>query len=100
MTGDTIDAVEALRIGLADAVWPHAELLPKAKAIAERIVANGPIGVAEVKRLVNLGQSTPLEQALLLEQQSFAMMFSTEDQREGMTAFLAKPRRAPQFKGQ
>ncbi|MEO7730886.1 MAG: enoyl-CoA hydratase-related protein [Kofleriaceae bacterium] len=100
MTGDTIDAAEALRIGLADAVWPHAELLAKAKAIAGRIIANGPIGVAEVKKLVNLGQSTPLEQALLLEQQSFAMMFSTEDQREGMTAFLAKPRRAPQFKGQ
>jgi enoyl-CoA hydratase len=100
MTGDTIDAAEALRIGLADAVWPHAELIAKVKALAGRIVANGPLGVAEVKRLVHLGQSTTLEHALVLEQQSFGMLFSTEDQREGMTAFLAKPRRAPQFKGE
>jgi enoyl-CoA hydratase len=100
MTGDTIDAAEALRIGLADAVWPHAELIDKVKALAGRIVANGPLAVAEVKRLVHLGQSTTLDHALALEQQSFGMLFSTEDQREGMSAFLAKPRRAPQFKGQ
>jgi enoyl-CoA hydratase len=100
MTGDTIDAAEALRIGLADAVWPHAELMDRAKAVAGKIAANAPIGVTEIKKLVHLGQSTALEHALLLEQQSFAMLFSTEDQREGMTAFLAKPRRAPQFKGQ
>ncbi len=100
MTGDTIDAAEALRIGLADAVWPHAELMAKVKALAGRIVANSPLGVSEVKRLVHLGQSAPLEHALVLEQQSFGMLFSTDDQREGMTAFLAKPRRAPQFKGQ
>jgi len=100
MTGDTIDAAEALRIGLADAVWPHAELLGKARDIAGRIAANGPLAVAEVKRLVNLGQSATLDHALALEQQSFGLLFSTSDQREGMSAFLAKPRRAAQFKGQ
>ncbi len=100
MTGDTIDAAEALRIGLADAVVPHAELMDKVKALAGRIVANGPLAVAEVKRLVHLGQSTTLDHALALEQQSFGLLFSTEDQREGMSAFLAKPRRAAQFKGQ
>lgn len=100
MTGDTIDAAEALRIGLADAVWPHAELIAKVKELAGRIAANGPLAVAEVKRLVHLGQSTTLEHALALEQRSFGLLFATADQREGMSAFLAKPRRPPQFKGQ
>jgi enoyl-CoA hydratase len=100
MTGDTIDAAEALRIGLADAVWPHAELLGKVKELAGRIAGNGPLAVAEVKRLIQLGQSTTLEHAIALEQQSFGLLFATEDQREGMSAFLAKPRRPPQFKGQ
>jgi enoyl-CoA hydratase len=100
MTGDMIDAAEALRIGLADAVWPGAELLARARDVAGRIAANGPLAVAEVKRLVQLGQSTTLDHAIALEQQSFGLLFSTADQREGMSAFLAKPRRAAQFKGQ
>ena len=100
MTGDMVDAAEALRIGLADAVWPAGELIAKARDVAGRIAANGPLAVAEVKRLVQLGQSTTLDHALALEQQSFGLLFSTSDQREGMSAFLAKPRRAAQFKGQ
>src|SRR5262245_41074156 len=100
MTGDTIDARDALRIGLADAVWPHAELLGKVKELAGRIAANGPLAVAEVKRLVHQGQSTTLEHAIGLEQRSFGLLFGTADQREGMSAFLAKPRRPPQFRGQ
>jgi enoyl-CoA hydratase len=100
MTGDQIGAAEALRIGLADAVWPHAELMAKCKDVAGRIAANGPLAVAEVKRLVHLGQSATLEHALQLEQRSFGLLFATADQREGMSAFLAKPRRPAQFKGQ
>ena len=99
MTGDMIDAAEALRIGLADAVVPAAELMAKVKALAGRIAANGPLAVAEVKRLVHHGQSTTLEHALALEQRSFGLMFATSDQREGMAAFLAKPRRAAKFEG-
>ena len=53
-----------------------------------------------VQRMAQLGQSTTLDHALALEQQSFGLLFSTADQREGMSAFLAKPRRAAQFKGQ
>jgi enoyl-CoA hydratase len=98
MTGDSIDAQEALRIGLADAVFPQAELIGKVKALAERIAANGPLAVAEVKRLIHMGQSTTLEHALALEQRSFGLLFATADQREGMQAFLAK--RKAQFKGQ
>ena len=100
MTGDTIKSAEALRIGLADAVWPHAELLTRVRELAARIAANGPLAVAEVKRLVHQGQSASLEAALALEQRSFGLLFGTADQREGMSAFLAKPRRAAQFKGQ
>jgi enoyl-CoA hydratase len=99
MTGDTIHALEALRIGLADAVVPAAELMPKVTALAERIAGNGPHAVAEVKRLVHEGQSLTLEQALVAEQAAFAECFATEDQKEGMAAFLAKPRRPAHFTG-
>ncbi|HTR55975.1 MAG TPA: enoyl-CoA hydratase-related protein [Kofleriaceae bacterium] len=99
MTGDTINAAEALRIGLADAVFPAAELATKVKELAARIASNGPLAVAEIKRLIHHGQSIPLDAALALEQKSFGILFATADQREGMAAFLAKPRRAPKFEG-
>ncbi|HEX4454463.1 MAG TPA: enoyl-CoA hydratase-related protein [Kofleriaceae bacterium] len=99
MTGDAITAAEALRIGLCDLVVPAAELMATVKAVAGRIAANGPIAVAEVKRLVQLGQSAPLDVGLAFERQTFAAMFATRDQREGMAAFLAKPRRAAAFEG-
>ena len=100
MTGDTIGAAEALRIGLCDAVFPAAELAGKVRDVAGRIAANGPLAVAAVKRVMHQGQSTTLEHALRLETNEFGLLFATADQREGMAAFLAKPRRAPQFKGQ
>jgi enoyl-CoA hydratase len=97
MTGDSIDAQEALRIGLADKVVPGAELMDTVKALAKRIAANGPLAVAECKRLIHHGQSMPLDASIALEQRSFGMMFATADQREGMAAFLGK--RPAQFKG-
>jgi enoyl-CoA hydratase len=100
MTGDTITATEALRIGLCDAVWPAAELAQKVTDLAKRIAANGPLAVAEVKKLVHQGQSTSLDIGLSLEARSFGLLFGTHDQREGMQAFLEKPRRKPAFKGQ
>ena len=99
MTGEIIDAAEALRIGLVDAVVPHAALIATVRDIATRIGKNGPLAVAECKRLIHLGQSTSLEHALALEQRSFGLLFGTADQREGMAAFLAKPKRKPQFEG-
>jgi enoyl-CoA hydratase len=99
MTGDAIGAAEALRIGLVDAVVPAAELMTRVKAVAGRIAANGPLAVAEVKRLVHQGQSMSLDAALALEQRSFGLLFATRDQREGMAAFLAKPRRDAAFEG-
>jgi enoyl-CoA hydratase len=97
MTGDVIDANEALRIGLVDAVCPQADLMEKVRKLAKRISGNGPLAVAEVKRLIHQGQSTTLEHALALEQRSFGLLFATSDQREGMAAFLEK--RAADFKG-
>ncbi len=99
MTGDIIDAAEALRIGLCDAVVPHEALRDKVLAVAARIAKNAPLAVAEVKRLVHRGQSATLEHALALEQAAFGLLFATADQREGMAAFLSKPRREPAFKG-
>ena len=96
-TGDMIDAAEALRIGLADAVVAPDQLLTTVNALAGRIVANGPLAVAECKRLIHAGQSIPLDAALALEQRSFGLLFASEDQREGMDAFLAK--RTAAFKG-
>ena len=98
MTGDQINAAEALRIGLADAVWPAEELIAKVTELAQRIAANGPLAVAEVKRLIHEGQSISLDAALSLEARSFGLMFATADQREGMAAFLGK--RKAEFKGQ
>jgi enoyl-CoA hydratase len=74
--------------------------MTKVKELAGRIAANGPLAVAECKRLIHQGQSTSLEAAIALEQRSFGLLFSTQDQREGMSAFLAKPKRPAQFKGQ
>ena len=99
MVGDPIGAQEALRIGLVDLVCPQAELLGKAKETAAKIAANGPLAVAEVKRLVHQGQSMSLEASLALEQKSFGLLFASADQKEGMAAFLAKPKRPARFEG-
>jgi enoyl-CoA hydratase len=97
MIGDPIDAAEARRIGLADEVFPADQLMVKVGELARKVAQNGPLAVAEVKQLVNVGQSVPLDAALALEQKSFGILFSTADQREGMAAFLEK--RPAKFEG-
>jgi len=97
LSGDTIDAAEALRIGLVCAVVPHAELLDKAKDLARRMAAAGPLAVGQAKRAMNHGYDLSLPAALELEKQTFAALFGTQDQQEGMGAFLAK--RKPAFQG-
>jgi enoyl-CoA hydratase len=90
LTGDQIGADAALRIGLCDAVFPAEELMDAARAVALRIAANGPLAVAEAKRVIQQGWSLRLDEALALEGEAFAGLFATSDQREGMAAFLAK----------
>jgi enoyl-CoA hydratase len=97
LTGDTIGAEEALRIGLCEAVFAPEDLMGKAIAAARRAAANGPLAVAEAKRLIHVGQSISLEAACELERVAFAGLFATDDQKEGMTAFAAK--RPPAWKG-
>ncbi|WP_428263858.1 enoyl-CoA hydratase-related protein [Haliangium sp.] len=96
-TGEMIGAAEALRIGLVDAVVEPGALMDKVAETAARIAKNGPLAVAEAKKLVHMGQSMSLESAVALEQRSFAGLFATDDQKEGMAAFLAK--REAAFRG-
>jgi enoyl-CoA hydratase len=97
-TGEVIRADEAYRIGLVDSLSEPDELLDKARATGQAILKNGPLAVAEAKRVIHVGLSMTLEQGNQLEQLAFASLFDTDDQREGMAAFLAK--RPPEFKGQ
>ena len=96
-TGSVISADEALRIGLVDRVLAPDELLAAVGETCEQIAANGPLAVAEAKRMIQQGQSMTLEHACELEIRSFASLFGTDDQREGMAAFLAK--RSAKFEG-
>ena len=91
-TGDLIDATEALRIGLVNAVVPAGELLARARATAKKIESKGPLAVAQCKRVMLRGQDVPLPVANELEAQAFASLFGSEGQREGMATFLAKRR--------
>jgi enoyl-CoA hydratase len=89
-TGDAIGAEEALRIGLVNAVVPHAELMGKVKEVATKIAKKGRVAVGQCKRVIFSGEGVPLDTANALETQAFAMLFATSDRREGMSAFLEK----------
>jgi enoyl-CoA hydratase len=90
MTGDTLSAEEALRVGLVNAVVPHAELLPRVREVAKKIASKGPLAIAAAKRVIARGADVPLPTANELEATAFAALFDSEDQREGMKAFLEK----------
>ena len=89
-TGDTLDANEALRIGLVNAVVPAGELLAKVRDVAKKIESKGPLAIAQAKRLVYRGEDVPLAVANELEAQAFSALFGSLDQREGMKAFVEK----------
>ena len=89
-SGAMIDAAEALRIGLVNAVHPHEELLPKVDALAATIAQMGPVAVARAKDVLREGEGRPLHDANPLEVAAFAACFTSEDQKEGMAAFLEK----------
>jgi enoyl-CoA hydratase len=93
-TGDTIGAEDALRMGLVNAVVPHAELLPKVKEVAAKIASKGRVAIAQCKRVLFSGADVPLDVANALETQAFAMLFGTNDRKEGMSAFLEKRKAA------
>lgn len=97
LTGAIIDAREADRIGLVTEVVPDAELMERARALAVEIAGLPPVALAEIKDVALTGEDLPLAAALALERKAFQLLFSTEDQKEGMGAFLDK--RSPDFKG-
>ena len=97
LTGDQIDAAEALRMGLVSKVVERAELMNTALAIANRIKANAPLAVRAVKRLVYEGLDMPLPNALKVERYVWGTLRNTEDRIEGRKAFTEK--RPPVYKG-
>ena len=74
-----------------------ADLMPRARALAERIAGRAPLAVAAAKRAVRVGEDLPLPRALMVEQEAFAALFASQDQKEGMRAFLEK--RPPSWQG-
>jgi len=90
LTGETIDAAEAHRIGLVQRVVAPADLLPEAKRIAATIAAKAPLAVAATKRAIADGISLPIESGLGLEALGFGTLVDTEDFAEGTKAFLEK----------
>ena len=97
LTGERLTAQEALRIGLVNEVVPVHEVLPRARAIADRIARNGPLAVRKIKETVlqSIGQS--LVAAYAMEDAARLAILPTEDAIEGPKAFFAK--REPTFTG-
>src|SRR6476469_7503516 len=97
LAGEMISAQEALRIGLVNEVVPQADLIARAEAIAQKIIANAPLAVQYAMEAVHKGMEMTLAEGLYLEATLFGVCCATEDKKEGTTAFLEK--RAAQFKG-
>ncbi|HOL71171.1 MAG TPA: enoyl-CoA hydratase-related protein [Bryobacteraceae bacterium] len=92
LTGEPVDAGEALRIGLVDHVVPRAELLGFSRALLQKMTQNAPIAAALIMDAVDVGLSSGLEEGLKFEASAFAVAASTEDRKEGTAAFLEKRR--------
>jgi E-phenylitaconyl-CoA hydratase len=97
LTGERIDALEALRIGLISRVVAPQELIDAAQSIARGIVKNAPLSVRAVKRLVRDGLEMPLTAAIQTEQYVLGLLRDTHDRIEGRKAFQEK--RKPDFTG-
>jgi len=97
LTGETIDAQEALRIGLVTKVVPQDQLMAEAEKLMRQILANGPVAVALTIEAVHQGLEMTLAEGLQLEANAFGLVASTRDVKEGLNAFLEK--RPAQFEG-
>jgi enoyl-CoA hydratase/carnithine racemase len=96
LCGEQVDADTALRIGLVEEKVGRGEALPRALALAEQVGNQSPISVAYCKQLIDSSHVRSLADGLPLEREHFVALFSTEDQREGVNAFLEK--RKPEWK--
>lgn len=90
LTARNIKADEALNIGLLNQVVEADKLMDAAKEMAGHILSNAPLAVQHSKKVIDEGYNMPLDQALTLEENTFGLLFSTEDQKEGMQAFIER----------
>jgi enoyl-CoA hydratase len=90
LSGEPIDAVEAHRIGLVNALAPQAELIAAAKQWARSVISNGPLAVALTMESVDTGLDGGLQAGLRFEAMAFGLTAASDDRREGTTAFLEK----------
>ena len=97
LTGQPVSAREALAMGLASEVVPDPETVGAAVKMAKSIARLPPLAVAQIKEVLLAGQDAPLATGLMLERKAFQLLFATQDQKEGMNAFLQK--RKPEFNG-
>jgi enoyl-CoA hydratase len=97
LTGDFIDAAEALRIGLVNKVVPHEELIETVMSLAKKIASRPPLAVKYAKEAVNRSQEGDTASGYALESYLHALSCTTEDKAEGVAAFLEK--RKGCFKG-
>ena len=96
LTGRFMDAAEAERSGLVSRVVPLAQLMPEAMGAAHKIAEKSQLSAITAKECVNVAYETTLVEGVRFERRAFYSLFSTEDQKEGMAAFLEK--REPQFR--
>ncbi len=96
-TGKVINADEAMRIGLVNEVVPQAELMNRAFELANQIAVNAPLAVKAAKLAINAEWDMEADEAIMNESALFGRCFATEDQKEGMAAFLEK--RKPNYNG-
>jgi enoyl-CoA hydratase len=97
LTGAIIDAEEAKRIGLVTQVVPPEHLMAAVRGTAEAILRKGPLAVRLAKLAIQMGFETDIQTGLVIEKLAQAVLFTTEDKREGTTAFLEK--RKANFQG-
>jgi enoyl-CoA hydratase/3-hydroxyacyl-CoA dehydrogenase len=97
MLGERLKAEEALQLGLVDKVVPFEKLREEAKSLAQKLCNGPPIGLKYAKYALNFGSQVPLEVGLRLEAALMALLFSTNDVKRGIEAFMSRSK--PEFKG-
>jgi enoyl-CoA hydratase/carnithine racemase len=97
LTGCLVPAQEALQMGLVSQLVEEDNAIPAALKMAESIAKLPPVALEQIKEVALMAEDVPLHAGLALERKSFQLLFDTEDQKEGMQAFIEK--RKPNYQG-